>query len=71
MSTVQEQFNMHISMLSLPNVSNSREFFCGVELEIEDIKSKEDVTDHYPNVIIENDHSLRNNGLEFKYGHSR
>ena len=68
MSTVQETFGMHVGLSSLPNVANSREFFCGVELEIEDIKSKEDVTDHYPNVIIEADHSLRNNGLEFKYG---
>ena len=68
MTTVQQQFGLPLGASSTPNVSNSREFFCGVELEIEDIKSTEEVKDHYTNVIVEPDHSLRNNGLEFKFG---
>jgi len=68
MTTVQQQFGLPIGASSTPNVYNSRDFFCGVELEIEDIKNTEEVKDHYPNVIVEPDHSLRNNGLEFKFG---
>jgi hypothetical protein len=66
MTTVQEQFNMHNTAGAA--VCNSRDFLCGVELEIEDIKSTDDVSANYGDVIIEQDHSLRNNGLEFKYG---
>lgn len=65
MTTIQEQFHIHIG----PNpISTSRSFLCGVELEIEDIKNKDNVHENFPEVIVENDHSLRNNGLEFKYG---
>lgn len=42
-----------------------RNFLCGVEYEIEDIKSE---FKHRPNVTVEVDHSLRNGGLEFKTG---
>lgn len=65
MTTVQQNFGIPVGLHA---ISNSREFYCGVELEIEDIKSSEDVKDDYPHVVVEPDHSLRNNGLEFKFG---
>ena len=65
MTTVQDQFGIG----SIGHaVATSREFYCGVELEIEDIKYTDDVQSNCSGVIVESDHSLRNNGLEFKFG---
>lgn len=40
-----------------------KQFVCGCEFEIESIVNYSNVTGHF---IVENDHSLRNNGKEFK-----
>jgi hypothetical protein len=58
MATVREHYNF------LPQQPvNTREFICGCEFEIEDVINKYDVDKVF---IVETDHSLRNNGWEFK-----
>lgn len=59
MSTVAEHFDLCPPAV----IGGNRGFFCGVEYEIEDIHSKGDAPARFH---IEIDHSLRNNGLEFK-----
>lgn len=56
MATVAE----HWGFGTLNSTVNTREFTCGFELEIEDIKEQ-----HVTDVHVTQDHSLRNNGLEF------
>lgn len=56
MTTIQQHFS--------PNGFNSKEFTCGCEFEIEDVKALgATITSHF---MIEEDSSLRNNGKEFK-----
>lgn len=59
MSTVAEHFGLDIPSA----IGTSRDFWCGVEYEIEDIVGKGQADSRFH---IEVDHSLRNNGLEFK-----
>jgi len=47
----------------VPLMSPNREFLCGCEFEIEDIKTIPPVLHNYFNIV--DDHSLRNNGREF------
>lgn len=56
----------HFGHVSNP-VLDSKEFICGVEYEIEGIANHEAVQGS-KEIIITHDHSLRNNGYEYKTG---
>lgn len=60
MTTVGQLFGY-----SIPSALSKREFICGTEYEIEDVKGYK--LDHLE-CHVESDHSLRNNGIEVKTG---
>lgn len=62
MSTIRK----HFELLPHPNIpEGNKEFLCGIECEIESVKANAGAT-LSGIFMIEADHSLRNNGLEYK-----
>lgn len=63
MTAIQEFFPM--PDISVPGVSSTRDFYCGTELEIEEVQDHTNVGDLCQ---ITHDHSLRNSGYEYIFG---
>jgi hypothetical protein len=61
MATVQEHYGLHQS--AVLNAFKPTDFVVGCEFEIEDIKNIGNIPE---DIEVANDHSLRNNGKEFK-----
>jgi hypothetical protein len=59
MSTVKEVFHLHLPV----EKTNKPGFLCGCEFEIEAIKAH---PNPHPHIQVDIDHSLRNNGHEYK-----
>lgn len=65
MVTVQELFGLSDSFLACHSVARKKEFICGAELEVEDVRDYHSARLEDNGVGITEDGSLRNNGKEF------